>query len=262
MQQYFNISRFLKYAKYNFVMNQKTYLLSISGLSAGLFLVTLVMSYNKSLAYNNSNWPPFFFICMAIVLLPVIGHSFPFLRKKELSLKHYMLPASVFEKFTFEFILKLIFIPTLFVLIFPLVSNLAVSAADFIYHVNPDNTPRDFISFSYDAVYTVIDKNNGFNKVVALLITTSAFLAFTGSSVFKKYPLIKTVLFLGCLILSVIGYFYILMQKLRLENGIAYTFKSLFSSDTEALNALYIFLIFSALCSISYAYFKLKEREV
>jgi len=88
-------------------------------------------------------------------------------------------------------------------------------------------------------------------------------LLFTGATAFRKHPLIQTVIFIGLIVLTTIGYFYILFEKFNLNKGIGYTFSKIFKdSDDIAFNYLFIAIILTATSALTYAYFKLKERQV
>ncbi|WP_075590003.1 hypothetical protein [Labilibacter marinus] len=261
MNQYFNIKRFLNYARYNFLINRKLYLLGFAGVIVGLFLVTLLFGYQHNLT-NKTNWGTFFSASMAIILLPIIGHAFPALRKKETSITNYMLPASIFEKFSFEFVMKIIIIPALFLLLFPVISNSAMRMAEFIHtSANPDRA-FEYADFTYKLLFENFNNNTDVPKVLIGIILMTASIALSGAAAIAKYPLVKTTIFIGLIFLIVLGYFYTMFEFFKLDSGFEYTYNQLFPKEEHEPTLLHIAFTITTLSSLSYAYLKLKEREV
>jgi len=148
MNPHFNITRFINYGRYNILLNKKTYLFAILGLAASLFLLVFIMGMNSAFRHQ-ANWVALYFISMSIVLVPIIGYAFPAFRNKEIATRYYVLPASILEKYIYEFLLKIVIIPLLFALIFPIISNMAIAMSEYIFSVFSTYTEKQNTTFSY-----------------------------------------------------------------------------------------------------------------
>lgn len=253
MNQIFNFSRFIKYATYQARIKRNIYLPTIGGFSVALFLFMLfLLSVNNY--WKQDEWTVLFFTSFAITGLLLIGNAFPSLRKKEKRINMLMLPVSTFEKYTYEYIIKVVLFAIIYPLIFVIISSLVVPIAGVI---NPDRT---IVSFSFDPIFNPHQKH-----IIGLIFWIYLFcssLVFAGAAAIKKHPLIKTLLFVGTVIMITIGYFYMIFEKFKLGNGIQYVVKNTISNETEAFTWLFTLLGISACSALTYAFFKLKEKEV
>lgn len=253
MNDIFNFSRFVKYAKAQLILQRKLFLLIISGGFLALFFFTLILFATNS-RWDKEDWSILFLMSGAISALLFAGHAFPFLRTKEACQNTLMIPASTLEKFTYEFVLKIVLFTLLYPVLFKLMAGTVLPLAEFI---NPE---RAFVPFSFDPI---IHTNKEYllpTAVLGYLFTVS--LAFAGASALKRYPLIKTIVIVGIIILVGVGYFYLLFGKLHLKNGISYVANYVIADQDSALIWLYYFLCISFITAWVYAFFNLKEREV
>jgi len=253
MNQIFNFSRFIKYATYQTRIRRNIYLPTIAGFSVALFLFMLfLLSVNSY--WKQNEWTVLFFTSFAITGLLLIGNAFPSLRNKEKRINMLMLPVSVFEKYTYEYIIKVVLFAILYPLLFVILSSLAVHIAGII---NPDKT---ILSFSFDPI--LHPRHDYVMRLIFWIYLFSSSLIFAGAAAIKKHPLIKTLLLVGTVIMGTIGYFYIIFKELRLGNGIQYVAKNTISDEKEAFTWLFTLLGISACTALTYAFFKLKEKEV
>ncbi len=253
MNQIFNFSRFIRYARYQVSMNRKSILLTIGGASVALFLLLLFFMLTTR-HWQQHHWIPLFLISAAIGGLLFIGNSFGFLRKKESSLNTLMLPVSVQEKFIYEYTSKVILYTALFPILFYFISIPALTVAQFI---KPNHI---YVSFSFVPIFNPADKF--LFKVAAYIYLFTSSLVFVGASVFKKYPLVKTLIFVGAIILIGFSYFYLAFEIFKIQNGMGYVVQKLIDSDDTGLIWLYWILSISASTALAYGFFKLKEKEV
>jgi hypothetical protein len=165
------------------------------------------------------------------------------------------MPASLLEKYLFEVVLKIVLFALLYPLIFKLIGEMTVVFADFTF-------PREN---HYDFTYAGLIKfsQEDFFPFISWLYVFGAFIAFAGATAFRRLPLIKTLVFLGIVIGSIVGYFYLLIVKIHLGNAIGYFIEnSWIKEEKEAMTFGILLLVISSLTALAYAFFNVKEREV
>ncbi len=253
MNQVFNLKRFLNFARCQFLMNRKTYAYTLGGFSIILLLVEVLIILTNNRYWNEHNWTAMFLITIAIAGLLIIGHSFPFLRKKANTHQYLVMPASVVEKFVHEFLFKLVLFITLFFLLFPFISDLALNIVYFI------GVKKTLVSFSYRQLFI---EETEIVKLVTSIFLLAFSLAFAGSAAIRRYPLIKVILIIGGLFLTCVGYFYLIFEHWNLDRGVEYVMRNIMKDEIVALNVALSIIGFTVLMSWTYAFFKLKEREV
>lgn len=252
MNDIFNFSRFVKYAKSQLLLQRKLLLLTSSGGFLALFIFTLLF-LGSSFNWREQNWTALFMTSGFIIAALITGNAFPFLRNQKACQNALMIPASTLEKFVYEFALKIVVFSILYPLLFQLMASIAVPLIEFI---RPDRT---YIPFSFDPIIKPGEEFYFTALLMGYIFTIS--LAFAGASTFRRSPLIKTVLFVSIIILLIIGYLYFIVEELHLNNGVEYALTNTFSEKSEAFSWFFFFLGISSLSSFTYAFFKLKERE-
>lgn len=254
MEQIFNPKRFLKYAVYKVTATQKPTLLILTGTVVALFLFTFMLTATNGLK-NDNQWMGLFFGALTISGLLLIGHAFPELRRKKTSINFLTAPVSTFEKFTFEVLFKIVVFTLLFPLVFKLIGVVTVELADFIW---PSK-------YHHACTFNGLKKfsKEEFFPIIPWLYILGASLAFAGASAFKKLPLIKSIIIIALAIGSVAGYFYLMMEKMHLSNGIQHFLFEVLKMDKHEppLSAFIVFVAGSALVALVYAFYNLKERE-
>lgn len=228
-------------------------------MSVALVLVPVIITWlfaNKGM--NKHEWIPALIFSSLVALLPLIGHAFHPFRKKDATQAMLLIPASHLEKYTYEFILKIIIVPTLFILLFPIISNTVV---DILQYFKPN---RKFVEFTYSIVFEPMKGSKEPFYLIIYLISFIVSFSFAGSIVFRKYPLVKTAIFLGIVVLIIIGYVYLVDEILNIERGINYAMSMVFDNNISSQRGFYIIQvlgIISTLTALSYGFFKLKEKE-
>ena len=254
MNQMFNPSRFFKYASYQYRMRSKMIFLTITG----AFIAMLFVFVGIKSGENNS-WEQMFWLFGVVGLLLYVGNSFPDFRKKETTVSFVMTPVSVFEKFVFEFITRIILYTVMYPVIFYLAAHLSFYISVTLYSV------RVFYPFNFDVLFNF---NKQYETVMLYVIPAVYFFMisvfFAGAAVFRRYPLIKTLVISGLFLLSVFGYFnFILFDKMKLTYGMEYFFEERIPNGTDMLlKFITVILVLSAIAVLFYAYFKVKEKEV
>ncbi len=260
MNQIFSPSQFVKYAAYQYRMRSKIMLLAVVGAFTALFFLISFLIMTNNFRWSGRSWSPLFFLTGAVAAILHIGNSFPYFRKKDTTVSMIMLPASVLEKFVYEYIVRVILFTLFFPILFYFAAHLTVSIIHFIF------SAKEISSFSFDFVfnelYSESDRLLFYYALPALYVLTAS-LFFAGAVVAQRVPLIKTLVIIGVFVLSVTGYFYFIVEKMGLKEGIGYVIKNTWLSSEElALKSLFVLVVFAIITTLTYAYFKLKEKEV
>jgi len=228
------------------------------GVSVVIIILTCFFTLRTNGRMSYDYWRNIFFFLFSVFGLLYVGTAFTSLRSREKTIWYLMIPSSVFEKFLYSFLERLVLFFILFPTIFFLFGNLAVSIVRFInsmFEVRVDQ----LINFSFSLLF---DKEEwGFKW---LMITGAFFflsLAFAGAATFRKYPLIKSILTVGGIILLIIGYIFLITQRLGLNNPWIRTVFDHFN-DNQAMLLVSIITFFAGVLALAFAYFKLKEKEV
>jgi len=253
MNQIFNFSRFIKLLSFNLNIHKKRYLLLLGGAFAALFLFQLVVLLSNP-RWNNMDWAGLFIGTGVVGALFYFGKSFPYLRKKETTIDALMIPASVFEKYLLEIVSRFVVYFMVFPVIFYLASHLSAIFATIL---------TEDISYSGFMFASAFDKvSNEAFTIMAWVFAFGASIVFAGAATIRKYPLIKTIVFVGVVFILMVGYFYIIIEVIDLKQGLEYMTRGLNVSKDSALTILKLFLGCSTLITLVYAFFKLKEREI
>ena len=272
MNEYFSFSRFVKFLQYDMALHKKKYMLFALVMFVVLFFVSYYLlddnyrilekykdKYNPYKQHRDYvNYFIWFYLIFSVI---VVGSSFSFLRNKEETSNYLKLPASNFEKFCYEFLIRVVLFNLLYLLFFWLSFKLAALVFSQEYSRGFMDIPSFGILDSLDFVKNKLDRN------VALLslfsFTTSM---FAGASYFKKYALFKTILALGGLalfvyVVTLVSYHILLPSKVDVF-GINVISRDLEDGYENSQITFYIIGALSSLFLIPFAYFKLKEKEV
>ena len=185
----FSFARFSLLCRQHWIYYGRLALVSILGLVAGLF----VLLYSIQIITGFSPWHAGQFIIVFIwtfifLAMAYAGSSFPGLRSRNRTYNYLLLPVSLKERFLFEVVNRILLFaigfPILYWLVFHLEGNLVAA-------LNPDFT---FNGFSYFDPFKLPTQEED-NWAMVLAVTEGLLfltVPFYGSTVFKKYPLIKT----------------------------------------------------------------------
>jgi hypothetical protein len=272
---YFNVKRFTRLLKQDLLINRKKYLLNI----VGLVLVTYLLSYwflsssKPSLVQSpeliNIIYFTYFLFYMMLVGV-IVGTAFPDLTDKIKTANYLLSPASTFEKFLVEFLLRIGFFIPLALGIFWIAIRLAkaslIADPEVLYgHKFFDPSVIPYFEFRL-LVTRGVDKLWDSWQILFFIFGFFSYGAylFAGTTYFKRYALVKTVLisgilFIGCVLFSMLlsNIFYpeITGFKLQLE-----TFQVTEKLDSTKFSLLSLSLL-SWIFFLGMAYFKLKEKE-
>jgi hypothetical protein len=256
----FSFNRMYLLYKQAFIENKKDLFIYFGGLCGGLvlfmtfFITSTTNWFQTTERWDQSDYMVFFLLIYVGVGVLYNSMAFPEFRSKERSLTYLMLPVSRIEKFTFEFINKIVLYALVFPLLFWLVINMLGLCLNSFY--------PQFENYQFDLIQ-VVNKLNGWQRALAISAGLLAFtIPFTGASYFQKKTLIKTLLSLA-ITLGAYGLLaYLLLKGLNLVMYRISQPITFIHSNEEAIRALCLSAIATNLILLTVSYFKLKEKEV
>ena len=255
--QIFDIKRFGSYSKYMLLVNWKKRALTIG---------TLLVIFSAIITLNlQGHWGFGQILAIGIPSLIVAGimlvaAAFPNLRTKESIIQYLTIPASNLEKFLAELISR---VGTL--LLTPFVMKV-VGNATIKVHAKIEalrygfETPKSYTLFSREII--TLDQKELSLVILAILVVAS--IIFTGTTVFKKNAFLKTILFVGFITASVAGYFLFLSTTFfpAMSRSASILHRAgIFNKEFPTIWSI-ITLSIIMVWSLSYAFFKLKEKEI
>lgn len=269
---YFNLNRFARLLKQDLLINRTKYLLGILGLGLITYLLCYwILSANKWNLFqgsvNNYYMTCFVFYMMAVGV--VVGTAFPDLTNKIKAANYLLSPGSTFEKFLVQFLLRIgLFIPIALGIFWIAIRLAKVSlipeALSKTVFFDPSVVP-------YFEFRLLITRSTGkMWSIPEILIMVFGFFScgaylFAGTTYFKRYALVKTVIISGILIVTCI-FFSIMLSHIfypQETHGFDSQFKDFAVSEHLHSVELFILLLslFSWIFFLAIAYFKLKEKE-
>lgn len=259
--------------KQSLIINKKIIAIALSAFAGTLFIALILF---QSINHFGTNWELKHYMILFVILFFIIGvgytsSAFPAFRSKEKSLSYLMLPATLSEKFVFEFVTRIILLILLMPLLFWVIVYLE---SGLVHHFAPDfdqfnvlNSSWSFGNFNVSSRSGTFDsgtvdgwtKYSSIQSILLLLLIT-----FTGASHFTKSPLLKTMLTIT-IIYAAYGIFISLLVKgLDINSIEGRSFFNLIflnnKHDAIVLASLLNTVINISLLAI--AFFRLKEKEV
>lgn len=259
----FNIKRFNQLIKRDFYHNRQLYALSTGAYTGVIVIVLSIIQLGNGLKPHDLG---IFQACLiafvSIFGILYVGHSFSAFRSKERAMTYLMTPCSHLEKFILEFCVKI----CLMILVLPVLYWITFHLQGYFFSIFALE-PFKPVGIQY---LTKLGVNTNTDTNIALLklmigsaIMFALSLAFTGSAIFSKQPLVKTLFAVAVIVLAFTGYSYIVLEKLGVGQYsppremwlIPLTEKSVFIWFSTAF-------IFSTLVMLFVAYRRLTEKEV
>lgn len=260
--KYFNISRFFVLYKQDLLINHKTYLFTLIGLSIGTYAFCFfVLSIVKAKVYNIYNYMPMLLLHLMTIGV-LIGTSFPALKNKIRRSDYLLDPGSTFEKFLVQLLNRLILFIPVALFLFWAGANLAKLSLI----PNPDIKfdPSKIPAFNYVDIFKGTSALR--DKIAIVVSIFSGFsVIFAGSAYFNRHALVKT------LITFAIGIIVVLLISVLCSHIFFPDFVNgmeIHVPHYEVAEDFYnVQLFFYAIGGLSWlfflplAYFKLKEKE-
>ncbi len=250
--------------KQHLIHNSKLLLFSSVGFCGVVYIILVLAQLSRDLEPLDAE----VFVNSMVAFVAIFGalyagYSFPAFRNKENTITYLTLPASVLEKFLFEFVnrifITLIVLPFLFWLMF----NLEGYTFELFNGLGLGFNPVGFSDLM--AMDVPNDEVPFWARVMIVSISFLVFvLPFTGAAMFSKQPLVKTLFSIAIIIAFYVGFIYIVVEPLGLsEYDIDESKMWLFPGDeTSAFQFLTVAAVLANLVMLSVAYLKVKEKEV
>lgn len=260
---FFNFGRFGLLMRNELLLNYKQYLITLGGAFV-LFAVIIYMvmsTMSKMTEFGPQGYMYVFILCM-LGLGAFIGSGFPFLSNKR-SLSVYLLtPASIFEKYLSQFVIRFIAGGLLFLVLFYIDAYLVRAV---VLNANLINGNFHEISyFSLSGLWHLADRFYERITFVLMLVSLAAYL-FAVKLFFRKAGLLKTIISINIPVMGVV-FFAVLLSHLfsPSTSGFdvnAYDYKI---SDNLYNFQLWMYLLASTpwLFLFPLGYYKLKEKQL
>jgi hypothetical protein len=214
--------------------------------------VLFLLLYAIQIITQFETWTPGWFMLLYVWLYMiaatiVAGGSFSGLRSNQRAYNYFLTPASIPEKFIFEFTFRVV----LFTILFPLIYWLVFHIEGYLLDLIEPAFTFQSVTF-FDAFHLPTKAENSWMKLFVfsqgLLFLT---VPFFGATQFQKHPILKTVAWAaGILFLHLILYF--ILQRSNI---------SLFPNWLVAHRILIFYVMAMNITMIVLAYFKLKRKQ-
>ncbi|HEY3370909.1 MAG TPA: hypothetical protein VGK10_08685 [Prolixibacteraceae bacterium] len=253
--KYFSLGRFAQLLRNDWLINQKSYLYTLVGMSIVVYAITY-LSMIRPVNFPFTNYIPLFIFYM-LGIGAIIGSAFPVLKDHIKTTNYLMLPGSMFEKFMVQIFVRMVLLIPLSLFIFWIGVHLAKVTA-----VHEGQMIADF-TFS-ELFGHIIKLRDQFLIIVSIF--SMATLLFAGSVYFNRFSLVKTsivfFLMIGIVVLTFVLFshlfypaethgFHIQLQNYKIT-------EDLYNTQLAG----YLLGALSWLFFLPLAYFKLKEKEV
>ncbi|MEO1053775.1 MAG: hypothetical protein AAFX87_24270 [Bacteroidota bacterium] len=257
----FNIGRFLLLLRQHFIHNNKLLLFATVAYIGVVFLILSIGQIGNDFEPHDLETFRGFLIAFVIVFgILYVGYSFPAFRSKESTINYLLVPCSVTEKFTLEFITRvgvmIILLPLLYWVTFHLQGYFFTFFHDYAF------SP---ISIGYLVKLEVPEKTElpWLTTLIGSLVILGFVLPFTGASMFSKQPLIKTLFSVAIIVIFYVAVIYIAIEPLGLGKYNPNESVWLIPNGSQGASRLFaVAAILANLVMLFVAYRKIKEREV
>jgi len=261
--QFFNTKRFVKYTKYSIISNYRQTLLFWGAIGFAILAISLLSMWRIHSSWNNEGWITLFLLGFYATGLLNSGFAFKAFRSKERTISELLIPVSTFERFVYEFITKIIAFLLLYPTIFYATSSIAVIFRNAIPTQNSLATVNGLTTYPFNTISFEQLSGNlepGLFGMLLMLSILVFILALAGSASFRKLPLVKTIVFVGLILLTGIGYLYLMLEKLHLRHPWVESLEHNLSAQQGFLIGKLTFASIAVIALI-FTYFKIKEKE-
>ena len=278
--KFFSYSRFYRLLRNDILLNHKKYLLTIAGafILGFIFILMQMPNYmynDTAFKYDSSSYRNLFTMCL-VGLGAFVGSGFSELSSKIKTSNYLLMPASTFEKFLCQFVLRALAGTVIFLVIFWIDAHLARIAA--LRHIEYSNGQLagsekysyiekfHYSMFLIKSNYPIVKNWRLFEGIgMILIIFSSGMFLFSVKIFFRKLGLIKTgialvaaIFLTGVLTVGVSHLFYPETKGFNVAN-IGY-----FLSNGYTNNDIFHYSIgyLAPLFLLPLGYFKLKEKQL
>lgn len=257
----FSRKRFLLLFKQH-VIHQAQLLLLSTGAYVGVIFIVLSLAQvgNDLQPHGLENFQGFLIGFVTVFGILYVGHSFPAFRSKESTIYYLMTPASVLEKFVFEFVSRI----GIILLSLPLLFWVTFHLQGYIFSIF---TVEVFNPIGMQNLVIIDDVPADYQFLIYSLVTGAVLfalsLAFTGAAMFTKQPLVKSLFAVAVIVMFFVGYSYIVIEHLGVGRYNPPDRMLLVPlHEDSALQAVTVALFAGTVVMLFVAFRKLKEREV
>jgi hypothetical protein len=257
--EFFSLKRFNNLLRNDLLLNYKRYLFTFFGAVIVVYLYMIFQMRHKPFFDRNSYSDIFLFCTFAVGAF--VGSAFPELSNKKGTCNYLLLPASVFEKFLVQFIIRFVICISLSLLFFWIDAQLARLTAMRFENIQDNKIVIERFQFT-DIIGT---PNSLYDQIMLVLVYFSmgTFL-FSARLFFRKFALVKSVilgvaLFYLCMVIMVIlsHIFYPETRGFNVEIKDYHVFENLTNNQLwgAVISSLsWVFFLFIG-------YYKLKEKQ-
>lgn len=250
--------RFQLLFKQHFIHNAQFLLLSTGAYIGVIFIVlSIVQVGNELRPHNLEIFQGFLIVLVTVFGVLYVGHSFPAFRSKESTIHYLMMPASALEKFIFEFVTRI----GIIILMLPLLYWATFHLQGYFFTIFSE------VMFEPIGVQHLVKIDDDVPALIYSLVTGGVLfalsLAFTGSAMFTKQPLVKSLFAVATVVVFFAGYSYIVIAHLGVgrynppERMVLVPLQ-----EDNVLTAVTVALFAATVVMLFVAFRKLKEREV
>ena len=243
--------------KQNFIHNAQFLLLSTVAYIGVIFIVlSIVQVGNELRPHGLDDFQGFLAVFVTVFGILYVGHSFPAFRAKESTINYLMTPASVLEKFIFEFVNRIVLTLLALPLLYWLIFNVQGYFMDLF-------TQESFSPIGVQYLFKLDDAPGLIYALIAGCVFFALSLAFTGAAMFTKQPLVKSLFAVALVVMFFVGYSYIMIEPLGIgrynppERMVLIPLE-----ERQALATISAALFAATFVMLFVAFRKLKEREV
>ena len=271
---YFNFNRFVRLFQQDLLINRTKYLLTLIGLGLIAYLLCCwFLSSNKTtLVRYPEQINTYYMLCFIFYMMTVgvvVGTAFPDLTDKIKTSNYLLSPGSTFEKFLVQFSLRIgLFVPIALGIFWIVIRLAKASLIPEMINGNLFFDPSLIPYFEFRLLVT--NHNNEIWDTWQMLFMIFGFFSygtylFAGTTYFKRYALVKTVIISGVLF-GVCILFSMMLSHIFYPNE-THGFEIHFDRFrlTENLDSTQFFMLYLSLIPwiffLGMAYFKLKEKE-
>ncbi|GGF73677.1 hypothetical protein [Wenyingzhuangia marina] len=263
MEKYFNLTRFSKYFRYNLSIHYKAYFITCIILLIGLVCTNYIYLCSNH-EYKANTHVTIYTLSYCLSAILVIGTGFPELRTKSKTIYFLTIPASVFEKYLVQFFIRTI----CFTIIYHVLFWVSLKLAHHFYMLT--DYKKHFAIYDYN-FFSALENSRPMQMYVPIsLIIAMCLMLFTGSIIYKKHTLFKTVFTVIAIPFGI--YVILLIYSYIFHPGATDDFyptlynRYLYDGGIYGYGTRLILIItitsFTSLLLIPFAYFKLKEKEL
>ncbi|SFE38787.1 hypothetical protein [Sunxiuqinia elliptica] len=263
LNRFFSLNRFARLLKYDLLINQRLYLLGILGMGIIAYGFIWFFMYMGRSGFNSYEdyFPVLIMYFMGLLVL--VGTAFPALNNSVLRGNYFLLPASIFEKFLVQFVIRVVLVTFIGMGLFWVGAHLA--KASMVPNPLRNYDPSIIPDFSYANLFEELPSFR--DRLAVILSGLSCFsIAFAGATFFNRFALVKTLIVVAITI-GLLIVFFVLLSHLFYPDVVSgfdiFVREYRLTDDLINIQLYFYMLAYSTwLFFLPLAYMKLKEKEI